>query len=46
VTWLDALPEDQQAWVRRQLEKAPPLSPHQRAALAALFDQAEDGAGA
>ena len=33
-------------WIRRQVEKAPPLSPQQRARLAALLNQAEAEAGA
>jgi hypothetical protein len=45
MTTLEDLPEDQQAWIRRQIDAAPTLSPQQRAALSALFDQAEDGAG-
>lgn len=43
---LEDLDPESQKWIRRQIEKAPPLSPSQRAGLAALFDQAEDEAGA
>ena len=42
---LEDLDPASQAWIRRHIEKAPPLSPHQRARLEALFDQAEDEAG-
>jgi hypothetical protein len=38
VTRLDDLPEDQQAWVRQVVEKAPELTPAQQAKLLALFD--------
>jgi hypothetical protein len=43
---LEELDPASQAWIRRQLEMARPLSPQQRAVLAALFDQAEDEVGA
>jgi hypothetical protein len=39
---LDDLPPEQQAWIAARVEQAPPLTPQQRAGLAALFDQAED----
>jgi hypothetical protein len=49
VSGLDKLDLASQNWIRRHLAKAPALSPHQRAALAALFDEsdadADDGDG-
>jgi hypothetical protein len=46
VTPLEDLDPQSQAWIRRQLDAAPPLSPHQRAELQALFDGAANEAGA
>jgi hypothetical protein len=39
------LPDDQQAWVRDVVEKAPELTPAQQSKLLALFDGEPDASG-
>jgi hypothetical protein len=36
------LPPEQQAWIRRQVDRAPELSESQRAGLSAIFDGGDD----